>query len=227
MGWTSVPNPDDYGNFEQGWSEGTLPWETGTAPISLIHGLEASLKLLIEVGVPSIHAYLETLTDHLCERLRSLDYDRRQPATVRRKVSNRLHPSQEGALANGTLRSSQETKNCNCPTRRPAAHFTSFLQFFRRNRRAAKGPAFKEAGHSAVNNFQAPAWLKSRPIRRASEYRALAKLRRIEPVRSQNLCAISGNCPMELFLRKSLCGITQGCRFGFWRTAKEKLEQEG
>src|SRR6266576_6334137 len=75
VGWTSVPNPDDYSNFEQGWSEGTLPWETGTAPISLIHGLEASLKLLNEVGVPSIHAYLETLTHYLCERLQSLDYE--------------------------------------------------------------------------------------------------------------------------------------------------------
>jgi selenocysteine lyase/cysteine desulfurase len=75
VGWTSVPNPDDYSNFEQGWSEGTLAWESGTAPISLIHGLEASLKLLHEVGVSAIQAYLETLTDHLSERLRGLDYE--------------------------------------------------------------------------------------------------------------------------------------------------------
>jgi selenocysteine lyase/cysteine desulfurase len=69
VGWTSVPNPDDYGNFEQGWNKGTLPWETGTVPISLIHGLEASLKLLTEVGVDRIQAHLEVLTDHLCEGL--------------------------------------------------------------------------------------------------------------------------------------------------------------
>jgi len=75
VGWTSVPNPDDYTNFEQGWNQGTLAWETGTAPISLIHGLEASLKLLHEVGVSSIQAYLETLTDQLSEGLRSLDYE--------------------------------------------------------------------------------------------------------------------------------------------------------
>ena len=74
VGWTSVPNPDDYGNYEQGWSEGTLPWETGTAPISLIHGLHASLKLLSEVGVPRIQAHLAMLTDHLCDRLRGRDY---------------------------------------------------------------------------------------------------------------------------------------------------------
>lgn len=75
VGWTSVPNPEDHNNFEQGWSEGTLPWESGTAPISLIHGLEASLKLLGEVGIPLIQAYLEKLTDHLCERLQELSYE--------------------------------------------------------------------------------------------------------------------------------------------------------
>ena len=74
VGWTSVPNPDDYGNYEQGWNQGTLAWETGTAPVALIHGLEASLKLLNEVGIPRIQAYLETLTDHLCEQLRNTDY---------------------------------------------------------------------------------------------------------------------------------------------------------
>ena len=37
VGWTSVPNPDDYGNYEQGWNEGTLAWETGPprSPLSM------------------------------------------------------------------------------------------------------------------------------------------------------------------------------------------------
>jgi cysteine desulfurase/selenocysteine lyase len=74
VGWTSVPNPDDYGNYEQGWNQGTLAWETGTMPVALIHGLEASLKLLNEVGIPRIQAYLETLTDYLCEQLRNTAY---------------------------------------------------------------------------------------------------------------------------------------------------------
>ncbi len=74
VGWTSVPNPDDYGNYEQGWNAGTLAWETGTAPISLIHGLEASLKLLNDVGIASIQEYLFELTDYLCERLRDSGY---------------------------------------------------------------------------------------------------------------------------------------------------------
>jgi cysteine desulfurase/selenocysteine lyase len=75
VGWTSVPNPEDYGNFEQGWNKGTLPWETGTAPTALIHGLEASLKLLAEVGTDRIQTYLETLTDYLCERLQGMPYE--------------------------------------------------------------------------------------------------------------------------------------------------------
>jgi selenocysteine lyase/cysteine desulfurase len=75
VGWTSVPNPEDYGNFEQGWNQGTLAWETGTAPVALIHGLEASIKLLNEVGIQWIQSHLELLTDHLCERLKDTDYE--------------------------------------------------------------------------------------------------------------------------------------------------------
>jgi cysteine desulfurase / selenocysteine lyase len=74
VGWTSVPNPDDYGNYERGWNRGTLAWETGTAPMSLFYGLEASLKLLTEVGIVKIQKHLEMLTDHLCERLRDSCY---------------------------------------------------------------------------------------------------------------------------------------------------------
>ena len=74
VGWTSVPNPDDYGNYEQGWNAGTLPWETGTAPISLIHGMYASLELLNQVGVANIQAHLTSLTDHLCDQLHGRSY---------------------------------------------------------------------------------------------------------------------------------------------------------
>jgi cysteine desulfurase/selenocysteine lyase len=75
VGWTSVPQPEDYSNFEQGWARDALAWETGTAPTALIHGLEASLKLLTETGVGRIAAHLSELTDYLCERLGGLDYE--------------------------------------------------------------------------------------------------------------------------------------------------------
>ena len=75
VGWVSVPNPDDYNNFEQGWNEGTLAWETGTGPTGLIHGLEESLKLLAQVGIKNIKDHLERLTDHLCDRLQDSAYE--------------------------------------------------------------------------------------------------------------------------------------------------------
>jgi selenocysteine lyase/cysteine desulfurase len=75
VGWMSVPDPEAYGNFEQHWRRGTLAWETGTAPTALIHGLEASLKLLHETGIERIANYLGELTDELCERLSGRDYE--------------------------------------------------------------------------------------------------------------------------------------------------------
>jgi cysteine desulfurase/selenocysteine lyase len=74
VGWMSVPEPEEYNDFEQGWARGTLAWETGTAPTALIHGLEASSNLLTETGVERIAAHLDELTDYLCERLAGLDY---------------------------------------------------------------------------------------------------------------------------------------------------------
>lgn len=75
VGWISVPNPDDYLNFEQGWNRGTLAWETGTGPAALLYGFRASLELLHKTGVAQIAKYLEELTDYLCERLQTKNYD--------------------------------------------------------------------------------------------------------------------------------------------------------
>jgi cysteine desulfurase / selenocysteine lyase len=75
VGWTSVPNPDDYLNFEQGWNRGTLAWETGTGPAALLHGFKASMELLHNSGIQKIANYLEELTDYLCERLASKNYE--------------------------------------------------------------------------------------------------------------------------------------------------------
>jgi len=75
VGWISVPNPDDYFNFEQGWNRGALAWETGTGPAALLYGFKASLELLTRFGVQSVANYLEDLTDDLCERLRAKRYE--------------------------------------------------------------------------------------------------------------------------------------------------------
>jgi len=75
VGWISVSNPEDFQNFEQEWTRGTLAWETGTGPAALIYGLKASLELLTGVGVANIARHLEDLTDHLCERLKGKNYE--------------------------------------------------------------------------------------------------------------------------------------------------------
>ena len=75
VGWVSVPNPDDYFNFEQGWNRGALAWETGTGPAALLHGFKASLELLTRFGVRNISSYLEELTDDLCERMSRKRYE--------------------------------------------------------------------------------------------------------------------------------------------------------
>jgi cysteine desulfurase / selenocysteine lyase len=75
VGWISVPNPDDYFNFEQGWNRGALAWETGTGPAALLYGFKASIELLTRFGVQNVANYLEELTDDLCERLRAKRYE--------------------------------------------------------------------------------------------------------------------------------------------------------
>ena len=75
VGWISVPNPDDYFNFEQGWNRGALAWETGTGPAALLYGFKASLELLTRFGVQNVANYLEELTDDLCERLKAKRYE--------------------------------------------------------------------------------------------------------------------------------------------------------
>ena len=81
VGWISVARPEDYQNFEQGWNEASLAWETGTGPAALIYGLKASLKLLTALGVAQTARHLTQLTDHLCESLQRKPY---------RVVSSRL-----------------------------------------------------------------------------------------------------------------------------------------
>jgi selenocysteine lyase/cysteine desulfurase len=101
VGWVSVPNPDGYLDFEQGWNRGTLAWETGTGPTALIHGFKASLELLTRFGVQNTSRYLEALTDDLCERLGAKRYEvvsSREPGEKSQIVCIR-HPDGLSAMA--------------------------------------------------------------------------------------------------------------------------------
>ena len=100
VGWISVPNPDDYLNFEQGWNKGTLAWETGTGPASLFYGFKASLEILTSHGVQKIATYLEELTNHMCEGLKGKRYE----IVSSRSTSEKsqivcIRPSQGSAMA--------------------------------------------------------------------------------------------------------------------------------
>ncbi|HEV7645624.1 MAG TPA: aminotransferase class V-fold PLP-dependent enzyme [Pyrinomonadaceae bacterium] len=69
IGWMSVKEPWDFDQREQQQKDGCLAWETGMGGSALFYGLEQSLDLLRETGTARISAYLEDLTDFLCEIL--------------------------------------------------------------------------------------------------------------------------------------------------------------
>ena len=67
VGWISVETPWDFEDREQPFKPNALAWESGTGCSSLFYGLEQSVKLLTDIGLNKIEAYLEELTDYLCE----------------------------------------------------------------------------------------------------------------------------------------------------------------
>jgi selenocysteine lyase/cysteine desulfurase len=75
VGWISVEVPWNFEDREQQFKSTALAWESGTGCSSLFYGLEQSLKLLETTGVDRIAAYLDELTEYLCERLKSKDYE--------------------------------------------------------------------------------------------------------------------------------------------------------
>jgi selenocysteine lyase/cysteine desulfurase len=75
VGWISVETPWDFEDREQSFKPNALAWESGTGCSSLFYGLEQSAKLLTETGLDRIQAYLEELTDHLCELVSGVSYE--------------------------------------------------------------------------------------------------------------------------------------------------------
>lgn len=75
FGWQSVEYPWNFENVEQSFRTNTLAWETGMNGSALFYGLEQSLRLLHETGIRKISAYLENLTDFLCEILPTDRYE--------------------------------------------------------------------------------------------------------------------------------------------------------
>jgi selenocysteine lyase/cysteine desulfurase len=75
VGWISVDTPWNFDDLEQPFKPNALAWESGTGTSSLFYGLEQSLKVLTDAGLPNIEKHLNALTDHLCDSLGGKDYD--------------------------------------------------------------------------------------------------------------------------------------------------------
>lgn len=74
VGWISVETPWDFADLEQPFRPNALAWESGTGPSSLFYGLEASLKIISEVGLAKIDKYLLGLSDQVCDASRRKGY---------------------------------------------------------------------------------------------------------------------------------------------------------
>ncbi len=74
VGWRSTVNPENYYDYTMPWHPTAKRFEEATLNIPGLLGLEASMHLLMEVGLERIRAHLLTLTDALAERLRGRGY---------------------------------------------------------------------------------------------------------------------------------------------------------
>jgi selenocysteine lyase/cysteine desulfurase len=74
LGWRSVRNFQDYMNYDPTPREDIRRFEYCTYNFSGIYGMEASLKLLLEVGIEKIERRVIHLTDLLEEKLRRKGY---------------------------------------------------------------------------------------------------------------------------------------------------------
>ncbi|MDX2032459.1 MAG: aminotransferase class V-fold PLP-dependent enzyme [Blastocatellia bacterium] len=74
VGWLSVADPEDFGNYEQPYAAGARRFEPGALNTAGVLGLGAAIELFQQVGLDAIERYLLELGDHLCERLEAKGY---------------------------------------------------------------------------------------------------------------------------------------------------------
>ncbi len=70
LGFDSTHNPGhDYFNFNLPWKSDASRFEIGVPPVDSLVGFAASLKFLLDLGIPQIEARILDLTDYLLDRL--------------------------------------------------------------------------------------------------------------------------------------------------------------
>jgi cysteine desulfurase/selenocysteine lyase len=68
-GWASVAHREQWDNLDLVWDSSARRLEGGSANVVGIHGLGASLDLLLEAGVDAVWDHVSALCDHACARL--------------------------------------------------------------------------------------------------------------------------------------------------------------
>ena len=72
VGWSSVVNAFDFSKIDFRLKSHAGRWENGTLNFPGILGLGASLRLLLDIGISALSERLMEVTDHLCDRSRSI-----------------------------------------------------------------------------------------------------------------------------------------------------------
>ncbi len=75
VGWFTVENPEEFLDYRFVPKKDAGKFECGSLNLVGVAGMAASMKLLLEVGIPNIENHIIQLTDHLCEGLRKKGYE--------------------------------------------------------------------------------------------------------------------------------------------------------
>jgi cysteine desulfurase / selenocysteine lyase len=79
LGWISVAKPWDFFRYDQELSLSATRYENGTISFPGVIGLGAAVETLLEIGVESIEAHLQNLTEHLSAELQHVKWVERVP----------------------------------------------------------------------------------------------------------------------------------------------------
>jgi len=87
LGWLSVENPFDFHNYDQTLDKTAQRYELATPNQIGIYGMNAAIKLLLEVGIARISKHLTNITGFLREELETSGYEILTPFEDRERGS--------------------------------------------------------------------------------------------------------------------------------------------
>ncbi len=75
VGWLTVENAEEYLDYHFVPKQDAGKFECGALNVAGIVGLAASVRLLLEIGIPNIEKHIIELTDQLCDGLQKKGYE--------------------------------------------------------------------------------------------------------------------------------------------------------